>query len=78
MLKAIEQVTAETAPANTGTVYDRYATLCRCRGWQPLTVRRISDFLDHLECLGLIQVDYFRGGEQGKTRSIRLTPLEDL
>jgi Cdc6-like AAA superfamily ATPase len=77
-LKAIEQVTTETNPAYTGRVYDRYATLCRCRGSRPLTSRRISDFLDHLELLGLIQVEHHRGGTVGKTRAIRLTPLEEL
>jgi cell division control protein 6 len=77
-LKAVEQVTAETDCAYTGMVYDRYATLCRGRGWQPLTARRVSDFLDHLDLLGLIQVDHFRGGTEGKTRAIRLTPLEEL
>ena len=78
VLKAAEQVTAESDRAYTGMVYDRYATLCRCRGWQPLTARRISDFLDHLELLGVIQVTRHRGGTHGKTRAIRLTPLEEL
>lgn len=77
-LHAVEQVTSETHPVYTGMVYDRYATLCRCRGWQPLTARRISDFLDHLELLGLIRVEHHRGGTAGKTRAIRLTPLEEL
>jgi len=78
LLKAIQQVTGETDRVYTGTVYDRYATLCRCRGWQPLTVRRIGDYLDELELLGLIEVEQYRGGTEGKTRLIRLTPLEEL
>lgn len=77
-LKAVEQVTAQTDRVYTGMVYDQYATLCRCRGWQPLTARRIGDFLDHLELLGLIQVERYHGGTEGKTRLIRLTPLEEL
>jgi len=78
VLNAVEQVTAEAARPYTGMVYDRYAMLCRFQGWAPLTSRRFSDFLDHLDLLGLIQVDHFRGGTEGKTRAIRLTPLEEL
>lgn len=46
VLTAVEQLTVETETTYTGKVYDRYATLCRCRGWHPLTRRRISDYLD--------------------------------
>jgi Cdc6-like AAA superfamily ATPase len=78
VLKAIQQVTGETPRVYTGTVYDRYVTLCRCRGWEPLTARRIGDYLNELELLGLIDVEQYRGGTEGKTRLIRLTPLEEL
>jgi len=78
VLKAVEQATETADHAYTGAVYDQYLTLCRYRDRRPLTLRRISDFLDHLELLGLIQVDHFRGGATGKTRAVRLTRLEEL
>jgi len=37
-----------------------------------LTNRRLSDFLTHLDLLGLIEAEYHRGGEAGKTREIQL------
>jgi Cdc6-like AAA superfamily ATPase len=74
-LKAIEQLAAETDRIFTGMVYARYETLCQYRGIDPFTTRRISDFLHHLELLGLVDVDHYRGGKHGKTRQIRLGTL---
>lgn len=75
VLKAIEQLTADQDRIYTGAVYDQYKTLCRYRGIDPLTTRRVSDFIDHLDLLGLITVVHYRGGRQGKTRHIELDSL---
>ena len=74
-LKAIQQLTAEIDRIYTGAVYERYETLSRYRGIDPFSTRRISDFLHHLELLGLIKVDHYHGGRHGKTRHIRLAAL---
>lgn len=78
VLGAIVQLTADGRSVYTGEVYDRYTQLCRYRGRAAFSTRRISDFLKHLECLGLITADYYYGGPYGKTRRIRLNGLEEL
>lgn len=78
VLRAIEQLAADREHIYSGDVYDRYELLCRYRGRRTLSTRRISDYLKHLELLGLIDVEYYNGGPQGKTREIRLVPIEQL
>lgn len=63
---------AEPGPFVTGTVYEAYVTRCDDAGIAPLSERRISDFLTHLELLGLIEATYHYGGRKGKTREIQL------
>lgn len=59
-------------PVYSGEVYDRYEDVCQSTGQKPLSQRRASDFIRHLELLGIIKADYYYGGEKGKTREIRL------
>jgi len=56
----------------SGTVYDSYHERCTDANVSPLSERRISDFLTHLELLGLIEATYHYGGRKGKTREIEL------
>ncbi|MFD1562273.1 Cdc6/Cdc18 family protein [Haloarchaeobius amylolyticus] len=60
------------APLTTGTVYREYSGRCESAGVAPLSERRISDFLTHLELLDLIEASYHYGGPMGKTREIQL------
>lgn len=78
LLTVIDQATADTATVTTGTVYSRYVTQCKEHGIDPVTIRRITDYLTHLERLNLITVTYHRGGTQGKTREIHPTTLQNL
>jgi len=59
-------------PLVTGTVYDAYRDRCKVADVHPLSERRISDFLVHLELLNLIEATYHYGGSKGKTREIGL------
>jgi Cdc6-like AAA superfamily ATPase len=73
LLEAINQLaTEDTGSICTGAVYERYKDLCGGIGNEVLSARRVSDFLKHLELLGIIDVTYHRGGKRGKTREIRL------
>jgi Cdc6-like AAA superfamily ATPase len=56
----------------SGTVYDAYRERCLDADITPLSERRISDFLTHLELLDLIEARYHYGGRKGKTREIQL------
>lgn len=76
LLDAIELLTADTEPVRSGAVYDWYRQRCRQAGTAPLSTRRISDFLTHLELLDLIRVEYHYGGDEGKTRSIWLREFQ--
>lgn len=78
LLKAIVQATTDTASITTGTAYKQYTERCKDAGIDPLTARRVSDYLTHLELLNLIDVRHYYGGKRGKTREIRLTPLQQL
>jgi Cdc6-like AAA superfamily ATPase len=65
----------ETDFIQTGQVYERYQDLCTTYSETPLSNRRISDYIKHLETLSLITAEYFYGGTNGKTRHIRLTKI---
>ncbi len=78
LLEVIDQATDVAESITTGTVYDRYTDQCRDVGTDPLTARRISDFLTHLELLDLIDVTHHNGGSQGKTRDLRPTRLQEF
>ena len=56
----------------TGLIYDKYKQLCQSTNNEALSNRRISDYIKHLELLGIIKADYYYGGEKGKTREIKL------
>lgn len=71
----VELVGEDGEPVQSGAVYGRYSDLCDANSDEPLSNRRISDFLKHLEFLGVITVEYHYGGSKGKTREIRLRGL---
>jgi Cdc6-like AAA superfamily ATPase len=56
----------------SGTVYEAYRDRCSDADVTPLSERRISDFLTHLELLNLIEATYHYGGRKGKTRELQL------
>lgn len=66
----LEQVSDH--PPTTGTVYREYCDHCEAADIVPLSERRVSDFLTHLELLDIIDATYHYGGAEGKTREISL------
>jgi orc1/cdc6 family replication initiation protein len=73
LLEAIAQLSdGEQQHVYSGKVYDRYEDVCKSTGKKPVSQRRASDFIRHLELLGIIEADYYYGGEKGKTREIQL------
>ena len=72
LMQVIEQLASETGSMHSGAVYEWYQKRCAQLGRDPLSTRRISDYLKHLECLGLIHAKYHYGGPDGKTRHIQL------
>jgi orc1/cdc6 family replication initiation protein len=64
-LQDLEQDTVRTGQAITA-----YREHCNQNNVEPLSNRRISDLLKHLEYYQLIQTQYHYGGTEGKTRNI--------
>ena len=75
LYQAIEELDTEQESIQTGDVYSRYINLCQAYNEDPLTERRISDYLKQIEETGLIQSQYHYGGQKGKTREINLSEL---
>ncbi len=63
--------------ATTGEVSGLYADLCREIGIQPLTSRRVSDYISELEDLGMINTTVKSLGRYGRTRYIKITGREN-
>lgn len=59
-------------PANTGDVYAVYRELCEYIDLEPLTQRRISDLINELDMLGIINAKVVSKGRYGRTKEIRL------
>ena len=55
-----------------GEIYKMYQNLCRSTGKEALSNRRVSDYIKHLEVLGIVQANYYYGGEKGKTREVTI------
>ncbi len=56
----------------TGEIYDNYRNICNDLGFQPLTMRRISDLLSDLEDIGLLTTNTRSLGRYGRTKFIRV------
>ena len=72
LLDAIDLLAADTEPVRSGAVYYWYRELCKQDETEPLSNRRLSDYLKQLELLDLIRAEYQYGGDDGKTRHIWL------
>lgn len=59
-------------PANTGDVYAVYKELCDYMDIEPLTQRRVSDLINELDMLGIINAKVVSKGRYGRTKEIRL------
>ncbi len=61
--KRTQKVNPAAYKVKTTTVYEEYTKLCASLGLEPLSYRRISDFINELDTLGIISKDnvYSRG-----------------
>lgn len=56
----------------SGDVYEYYKELCNSHGLNPLTQRRVSDLINELDILGIINSKIISKGRYGRTREINL------
>jgi len=57
----------------TGEIYEIYCELCEQIGMTPLTQRRVSDLINELDSLGLLNTQVVSMGRYGRTKKIRLS-----
>ncbi len=58
--------------STTGELYLRYSELVRKLGMEPVTQRRVSDIINELEMLGIVNARLINRGRYGKTREVKL------
>lgn len=59
-------------PVHTGEVYVVYRELCDALDVEPLTQRRVSDLINELDMLGVINAKVVSKGRYGRTKEMRL------
>ena len=57
----------------TGLIYNKYVYLSKIMGIEPVTQRRISDIINELDMLGLINARVVSLGRYGRTKIIKLS-----
>ncbi len=82
VLKAIAILVREKGYATTGETYEMYKKLVRRYRYDPLTQRRVSEIINELDMLGLVNAIVVNRGRYGKTKMIRIsesiiTSIED-
>lgn len=64
--------------ATTGEIYNAYMDLSKAVRYNPLTQRRVADFISELDTLGVITARVISKGRHGRTREIELSSSIDL
>ncbi len=77
VLAAVYILTAPNRNATTGEIYSTYKTLCRAAGLEEVTQRRVSDILNELDMLGIINARVVSRGRYGKTKIVKLSADPD-
>jgi cell division control protein 6 len=62
----------------TGEVQDVYGDLCNQLGMDPLTQRRVSDLINDLDGMGLVNAKVVSKGRYGRTKNIRLSVPKNM
>lgn len=79
VLLSIIRLDEGTKEINTGKVYNEYEHLCKHLDVEILTQRRVTDLIDELDVLGIINAVIVSKGRYGRSREINLSiPLEKI
>jgi len=63
---------------STGDVYEEYGRICREKGMESLTQRRVGDLINELDTLGIISARVVSRGRHGRTKEIRFSVSKSL
>jgi len=72
VLLAIALLFTKSKKVTTGVVKKMYEKLCELTGTPPVTLRRMNDFINDLETLGLVSCQIVSFGRYGRTKVISL------
>ncbi|MEM4717903.1 MAG: orc1/cdc6 family replication initiation protein [Desulfurococcaceae archaeon] len=72
VLKAIAEIVSKQGYATTGEVYAIYSEESRKRGLEPLSTRRISEYIAQLDMTGIITAEVRSRGRHGLTKVIKM------
>uniref|UniRef100_A0A7C4NS13 ORC1-type DNA replication protein n=1 Tax=Staphylothermus marinus TaxID=2280 RepID=A0A7C4NS13_STAMA len=73
LLKSIIALVKKQGSCTTGEAYNKYVELTRSLGYEPLTQRRISEMINQLDMMGLINATVVNRGRYGKTKLIKIS-----
>lgn len=62
----------------TGSIYSEYKNICNRIGMETLTQRRIRDYLDEFEGMGLLHAEVVYKGRYGRNRHVELIVPESI
>lgn len=72
VLKAIADLVEKNGQATTGDIYTRYVALSRERSLEPLSMRRVSDYIAQLDMMGIITAEVKSLGRRGLTKIVKM------
>jgi len=77
-LYAITNIVKKWGKANTGIIYKEYQRLSNKLGYDPLTPRRITQYIDVFNDLGIINAKQVSRGRHGRTKLVTIPDYIDL
>ena len=57
----------------SGNIYEKYSELCTHLFIDQLSTRRVSDFINELDVLGIIEANIVSKGRYGRTKKVKIT-----
>ncbi|MGQ4833259.1 MAG: ORC1-type DNA replication protein [Candidatus Asgardarchaeia archaeon] len=79
VLYAIYAANKQASPAvMTGDVYSIYTDICKILHVEPLTQRRVSDLINELDMLGVVNASVVSKGRYGRSKRIKLAVSRKL
>ena len=73
VLKAILYAIKDKGYSTTGETYNKYKSIVTSLGYEPLTQRRVSEIINELDMLGIVNALVVNRGRYGKTKMIRIS-----
>lgn len=73
VIAAIYQLENIRKEITSGNIYEKYSDLCAQLFIDKLSTRRVSDFINELDVLGIIEANIVSKGRYGRTKRVKIT-----